>query len=158
MLIWDNFAFSIIRFCNLLIYIFYINLILLLFSGMHVRTSSYARLERSPWTPSLWLVGSTRGTPRNLSWSCAAESLRLRACPSQIGMNLRPWPCSRCLSRLSERILISVFLRYKAINFRGIAGDCRYAAPSDFIRPSRPGNWTPFDSIDERGSVINDYL
>ena len=47
-LIWDHFAFSIIRFFNLLIYIFYIDLILRLFSGMYlriVRTSSYARLK-----------------------------------------------------------------------------------------------------------------
>lgn len=38
------------------------------------------------------------------------------------------------LSRSSERILILVFLWYKATNFRGIRGDCRLAAPADFIR------------------------
>ena len=35
--------------------------------------------------------------------------------------------------RSSERILSLVFLWYKATNFRGIVGDCRLAAPTDFI-------------------------
>ena len=38
------------------------------------------------------------------------------------------------LSRSSERILISLFLWYKATYFRGVGGDCRVAAPIDFIR------------------------
>ena len=36
------------------------------------------------------------------------------------------------LSRSSKRILILVFLWYRATNFRGIEGDCRLAAPTDF--------------------------
>ena len=38
-------------------------------------------------------------------------------------------------------------LWYKATNFRGIRGDCWLAAPTDFIRASRQGNWTPSVSI-----------
>ena len=37
------------------------------------------------------------------------------------------------LSRSSERILSLVFLWYKTKNFRGIVGDYRLAAPTDFI-------------------------
>ena len=57
-------------------------------------TGSHARvwnvLKDPLEIPHYRLVGSTRGTPRNLLWSCPAESSRLRACPSQIEMNLRP--------------------------------------------------------------------
>ena len=66
-------------------------------------------------------------------------------------------------SSSSERILILVFLWYKATNFRGIGGDCRLAAPTDFIRGISPGKLDSFRLVsssvsDERGSVINDYL
>ena len=48
-----------------------------------------------------------------------------------------PWSHCRCggvtLSRSSERILSLVDMWYKATNFRGIVGDCRSAAPTDFI-------------------------
>ena len=48
-----------------------------------------------------------------------------------------PRPHCRCggvtLSRSSERILSLVFLWYKTKNFRGIVGDYRLAAPTDFI-------------------------
>ena len=36
------------------------------------------------------------------------------------------------LSRSSKRILILVFLWYRATHFRGIEGDCRLPAPTDF--------------------------
>ena len=67
------------------------------------------------------------------------------------------------LSRSSERIPILVFLRYKARNFWGITGDCRLAAPIDFIKGISAGKLNSFQldfvSVsDERGSVINDTL
>ena len=61
-------------------------------------------------------------------------------------------------SRSLERILILVFLRYKATNSRGIAGDCPLAAPTDFIRGISAGKLDLFrlDFVsvsDERGST-----
>ena len=47
-------------------------------------------------------------------------------------------------SRSSERILILVFLWYKATDFRGIAGDCRLTAPTDFIRGISAGKMDSF--------------
>ena len=46
------------------------------------------------------------------------------------------------LSRLSERILILVFLLYKATHFQGITGDCQYYWPPPLILSgtSQPGN------------------
>ena len=66
-------------------------------------------------------------------------------------------------SSSSERILILLFLWYKATNFRGIGGYCRLAAPTDFIRGISPGKLDSFRLVsssvsDERRSVINDYL
>ena len=64
------------------------------------------------------------------------------------------------LSRSSERILILVFLWYKTTNFRSIRGDCRLAAPSDFIRGISARKLDSFrldfvSESDERGSLIN---
>ena len=47
-------------------------------------------------------------------------------------------------SRSSERILILVFLWYIATNFRGLVGDCRLAAPTDFIRDISAGKLDSF--------------
>ena len=44
----------------------------------------------------------------------------------------------------SERILILVFLWYTATNFRGVVGDCRLAAPTDFIRDISAGKLDSF--------------
>ena len=46
--------------------------------------------------------------------------------------------------RLSECILILVFLLYKATNFRDIAGDCRLAAATGFIRGISAGKMDSF--------------
>ena len=67
------------------------------------------------------------------------------------------------LSLSSERKLILVFLWYKATNFRGVAGDCRLAAPTDLIRGILAGKLDSFrlDFVsvrDERGSVITYYF
>ena len=59
----------------------------------------------------------------------------------------------------SERILILAFLWYIATNFRVVVGDCRLAAPTDFIRGISAGkldSLLPFYSSDERGSLIGD--
>ena len=61
-------------------------------------------------------------------------------------------------SGTSERIKILVFQWCKATIFEvsRVTDD----KPPLLILPgaSRPGNWTPFHSSDQRGSVINDYL
>ena len=44
----------------------------------------------------------------------------------------------------SERILILVFLWYIATNFRGVVGDCRLAASTDFIRDISAGKLDSF--------------
>ena len=54
-------------------------------------------------------------------------------------------------------------LWYKGTNFQGVAGNCRSASPSDFIRARSAGKLDSFrlDLVsisDERGSVINDYF
>ena len=56
-----------------------------------------------------------------------------------------------------------VFLCQKGRNIRAITGDCKLAAPIDFIRGISAGKLDPFrldflSVSDERGSVINDYL
>ena len=61
-------------------------------------------------------------------------------------------------SRSLERILILVFLWFKATNSRGITGDCPLAAPNDFIRGISTGKLDSFrlDFVsvsDERGST-----
>ena len=54
-------------------------------------------------------------------------------------------------------------LWYKGTNFRGIAGDCRSAATTDFIRGISARKLDSFrlDFVsvsDEHGSIINNYL
>ena len=61
---------------------------------------------------------------------------------------------SSLLSRSSERILILVFLWYKATIFQGIGGNCRLLILSG---ASRPGNWTPF-RLDRRTRIRNQCL
>ena len=56
-----------------------------------------------------------------------------------------------------------VFLWHKGSEFRAITGDCRLAAPINFIRGTLAGKLDSFrlDFVcvsDGRGSVINDYL
>ena len=58
---------------------------------------------------------------------------------------------------------VRIGLWYKAKHFRGITGDCRLAAPTDFIRGIPAGKLDSFrldyvSERDERGSVINNYL
>lgn len=57
-------------------------------------------------------------------------------------------------SRSSERILILVFLWYIATNFRGVAGDCRLAAPIDFIRGISAGKLDSF-LLERRVPILN---
>ena len=66
-------------------------------------------------------------------------------------------------SHLSVCILILVVLWYKATNFRGIAGHCRLATPTDFIRGISAGKLDSFQldivSVgDKCESINNDYF
>ena len=56
-------------------------------------------------------------------------------------------------SRSSERILILV-LWYIATNFRGVGGDCRLAAPTDFIRGISAGKLDSF-LLERRTQILN---
>ena len=102
---------------------------------------------------------------RSVPWPAKLAGLWLEPKKQKVNLSVYYWSSLSLvkLSRSSERILNLVFLWYKATNFRGIGGNCRLAAPTDFIRGISAGKLDSFRLefvfvTDERGSVIRQYL